>query len=196
MTKIRQDGWIKHDGGECPVPAGTEVNLWLRNGEVAWTRTPEMCAWMQDGDPLDVVGYRVVEGPAARRQPASEPNVQVILAGTPEMKRIREGLLRSAEGVLCPACGGNNRDAPCAYPGANEQQPGCLRATEKTDGASEKDRALTALCDTIESTGGLVRGDSGLLAPAGDEDWIDLGEAYVLACRALGREPMIDAEEN
>lgn len=28
----------------------------------------------------------------------------------------------------CPACGGNDGDMPCAYPGEHEQQPGCLRA--------------------------------------------------------------------
>lgn len=27
----------------------------------------------------------------------------------------------------CKACGGNNKDMPCAYPDKREQQPGCLK---------------------------------------------------------------------
>ncbi len=71
--------------------------------------------------------------------------------------------------------------------------------------------ALQALVSTIEATGGCIRlagevrasegpealasGD-GLPVPAGDESWIDLGHAYVLACQALGREPMVRDEDD
>jgi hypothetical protein len=51
--------------------------------------------------------------------------------------------------------------------------------------------ALDALIDTIEATGGCVRDEDGHVAPEGDPDWIDLGDAYVLACTAIGRTPRI-----
>lgn len=42
----------------------------------------------------------------------------------------------------CPACGGNDGDMLCAYPGEHEQQPGCLRAARlppnvKTQGQAD-----------------------------------------------------------
>lgn len=52
------------------------------------------------------------------------------------------------------------------------------------------ERALSELCDTIEATGGVVERDGGYV-PAEDEDWVDLGSAYVLACQALGRPAMV-----
>jgi hypothetical protein len=66
--------------------------------------------------------------------------------------------------------------------------------------------ALEALIRTIEATGGclrpgrrtinlggqeIVESESDLPVPAGDEEWADLADAYLLACRALGREPML-----
>ena len=51
--------------------------------------------------------------------------------------------------------------------------------------------ALDTFIDTIEATGGCVRDQDGHVAPEGDPDWIDLGEAYVRACAALGRTPLI-----
>jgi hypothetical protein len=73
--------------------------------------------------------------------------------------------------------------------------------------------ALEAFIGTIEATGGCVRPErrtihlggqeivefeGHLPVPAADEDWADLADAYILACRALGREPMLrdgDADE-
>jgi hypothetical protein len=49
-------------------------------------------------------------------------------------------------------------------------------------------RALKAFCDTIDATGGLLVDTDGCAVPAGDEDWPDLADAYMLACEALGRE--------
>ena len=57
---------------------------------------------------------------------------------------------------------------------------------------SAMERALVSFCLTIENTGGVVENRLGLMAPKIDTDWIDLGEAYVEACEALAREPMID----
>ena len=66
--------------------------------------------------------------------------------------------------------------------------------------------ALEALIRTIEATGGCLRPGPTTIGPpgeevieyeddrpvpAGDESWPDLADAYLLACRALGREPVI-----
>ncbi|MGH2510638.1 MAG: hypothetical protein ACRDHZ_24965 [Ktedonobacteraceae bacterium] len=37
-------------------------------------------------------------------------------------------------------------------------------------------KVLTSLLDTVKATGGLVLYPNGTVAPAGDPDWIDLGE--------------------
>jgi hypothetical protein len=73
--------------------------------------------------------------------------------------------------------------------------------------------ALEAFIRTIEATGGCIRPgrrtidlqgqeivefDSHFPVPSADEDWPDLAESYLQACRALGREPMLrdlDADE-
>lgn len=55
--------------------------------------------------------------------------------------------------------------------------------------------ALTKFCETIEITGGVRRTRKGHYEPVGDPSWIDLGDAYIEACGALGREPSIDACE-
>jgi hypothetical protein len=66
--------------------------------------------------------------------------------------------------------------------------------------------ALEAFIGTIEATGGCLRpgtvttgpGGEEVIdfedsrpVPAGDESWLDLADAYLLACRALGREPVL-----
>ena len=66
--------------------------------------------------------------------------------------------------------------------------------------------ALEAFIDTIEATGGCVRPGAGTdpgddaetvefvddrPVPAGDQEWLDLADAYLLACRALDRAPVI-----
>lgn len=61
--------------------------------------------------------------------------------------------------------------------------------------------ALEAFVRTIEATGGCVEPgghdddptefDVPRPVPVGDEEWPDLADAYILACRALGREPMV-----
>lgn len=55
--------------------------------------------------------------------------------------------------------------------------------------------ALEALVETIEATGGIVAMPVGGHAPIGDRDWADLAEAYLLACNALGRPPMVATED-
>ncbi len=51
--------------------------------------------------------------------------------------------------------------------------------------------ALTALVDTINATGGIVESDEEGAAPLADEEWYDLGCAYIQACKALGIKPLI-----
>lgn len=47
--------------------------------------------------------------------------------------------------------------------------------------------ALVVFIKTINVTGGMVRSHKEHVAvPAIDEDWIDLGEAYLAACDAIG----------
>jgi hypothetical protein len=84
--------------------------------------------------------------------------------------------------------------APPASPATGEPPAAAMRA------------ALEAFIRTMEATGGCIRPgrrtvslggreivefESLLPVPAGDEDWADLADAYFLACRALGREPMV-----
>jgi hypothetical protein len=54
---------------------------------------------------------------------------------------------------------------------------------------------LREFVSTIDATGGVMRLPSGLAAPVADEDWIDLGEVYLKACRALGCEPRLSEDE-
>jgi hypothetical protein len=48
----------------------------------------------------------------------------------------------------CPTCGGNDSDAPCAYP--SEGKPGCLR-DKRLAGAHERERA-PVLCSNCAGT--------------------------------------------
>ena len=59
-------------------------------------------------------------------------------------------------------------------------------------------RALAVLdifIDTIEVTGGVIRDRDGLHAPVADPEWVDLGEAYTLACAVVGKEPKVQEED-
>ena len=64
---------------------------------------------------------------------------------------------------------------------------------DKPTGDPARD-ALQAFVSTVEATGG-VEEDNGIYTPVADSEWIDLGDAYVAACRALGREPKVRAYE-
>lgn len=50
-------------------------------------------------------------------------------------------------------------------------------------------KALEEFIDAVDVTGGVFENGKGYVAPVGDPDWIDLGEAYLSACHALKRLP-------
>ena len=56
--------------------------------------------------------------------------------------------------------------------------------------------ALHTFIETIEATGGCIRNEDGMVAPAGDPEWPDLADAYVQACTAIGRTPSIASTED
>jgi hypothetical protein len=72
-----------------------------------------------------------------------------------------------------------------------------FRAIERMDIEKAK-KALEALCVTIEATGGVLHpGPKDVYpSPVGDPTWGDLGQAYILACAALGRAPVYQDKEN
>lgn len=58
------NGWIKHNGGECPVPHGTDVEIRLRDGRKCGPFVPAPIAWLWatgvKNNHIDIVAYRVV----------------------------------------------------------------------------------------------------------------------------------------
>ena len=46
--------------------------------------------------------------------------------------------------------------------------------------------AACRLINTVEATGGIVLNEDGTYSCVGDPEWIDLADAYVLACEAFG----------
>jgi len=51
--------------------------------------------------------------------------------------------------------------------------------------------AAQMLVELINVTGGVIENEYGTLSPCGDEDWLDLADAYYAACAELGVEPMV-----
>lgn len=47
----------------------------------------------------------------------------------------------------------------------------------------------------VEDTGGVNFYPDQSCAPAGDEDWKDLGVTYLHACQALGKKPIVSAPD-
>jgi len=54
-------------------------------------------------------------------------------------------------------------------------------------------KALEDFCEVIEACGGVVKNGT-LYEPIGDSNWSDLGDAYIVACKALGRKPVVEEE--
>lgn len=57
------DGWIHWNGGECPVPAGTKVDIRFRRGGDESNRLAEVLEWGHGkfGWWWDIIAYRIVE---------------------------------------------------------------------------------------------------------------------------------------
>jgi hypothetical protein len=71
ISKAGPDGWIPHDGGECPVPKGTQVRVRLRSGSeyqggalTVSCMGPKQWKTGYIGDPTpsstDIVAYQVI----------------------------------------------------------------------------------------------------------------------------------------
>lgn len=56
---------------------------------------------------------------------------------------------------------------------------------------TKEKKALEAFISTVEVTGGVRHLGNGCHAPLADEEWLDLGDAYIQACTALKRTPII-----
>jgi hypothetical protein len=70
-----------------------------------------------------------------------------------------------------------------------KRQRAAIRAVGAYLRQKPRAKALLALCSTVENLGGVYQNPDGTFSPAGDPEWIDLGEAYIVAVeelRALG----------
>lgn len=58
------DGWINWNGGKCPLPNGTIIDVRFGyGGEILSRRWPaEFYRWSCHGDSSDIIAYRTVEG--------------------------------------------------------------------------------------------------------------------------------------
>ncbi len=59
-SKPTNDGWIKWNGGENPVP-GKIVEVKLRGGHQSTCHKSEDETWYVVGDNYDIIAYRVVD---------------------------------------------------------------------------------------------------------------------------------------
>jgi hypothetical protein len=109
------------------------------------------------------------------------------VSGVLEDFGLKPGATSPASGVL-PESTGPRDPVPGVVPDGN---------TPGTNGSTDAVRAaLDGFIEAIETTGGCFRNEGGVLAPAGDPDWTDLGDAYVRACAAIGRTPLIVPPED
>jgi hypothetical protein len=55
------DGWIKWEGGDCPVPNGTNVFVRFRDGHASTSPDPRPheLRWFHLGSTSDIVAYRI-----------------------------------------------------------------------------------------------------------------------------------------
>ena len=94
---------IKHFGGVTKLVDALE-GITTRQAIYAWGKYP----------------------PIGRQYQIESITGGVLKAEVPKKRKANR--LESHEEHKCPACGGNDGDMPCAYPGEHERQPGCLRA--------------------------------------------------------------------
>jgi len=54
------DGWIKWDGGECPVAHGADVSVKFNDGDEMRDKTPELWGWDHDNEEsTNIIAYRI-----------------------------------------------------------------------------------------------------------------------------------------
>jgi hypothetical protein len=59
---VRDKGWIKWNGGECPVPDGSEIEYKMRDGAISFPfNYPENLRWEHINMDGDVVEYRIIK---------------------------------------------------------------------------------------------------------------------------------------
>jgi hypothetical protein len=56
----------------------------------------------------------------------------------------------------------------------------------------ELETVLREFVDDVESSGGVLMFQNGIVTPEASQDWSDIGATYLNACKALGKTPMID----
>ena len=59
-TKKIYGPWIKWNGGECPVPPETIVEVKLRCGVIKQAASAQYYRWCHGGNGVDIVEYRIV----------------------------------------------------------------------------------------------------------------------------------------
>ncbi len=63
--------WIEWGGGEeCPVAAGTHIEVKFRDGTSSPDKEPELFLWQQTGRDCDIIAYRIVK-PACEGEASS-----------------------------------------------------------------------------------------------------------------------------
>ncbi len=58
---MKDDGWIKWHGGECPVPKGTLIDVRFRDGGTLDIADVLDWRWSHKGWDEDIVAYRICE---------------------------------------------------------------------------------------------------------------------------------------
>ena len=60
IVEADSEGWIPWNGGECPVPAGTECYVQFKDGVKKVGRCPEWWQWKHNMDDAEITCYRPI----------------------------------------------------------------------------------------------------------------------------------------
>jgi len=80
--------------------------------------------------------------------------------------------------------------------GKSRKNFGGSRQDRERETLRKRTEALADFVSAISVTGGVKTDRNGYRVPVCDPEWVDLGEAYVKACDALGVEPKVSDEED